>query len=263
MKIFHQVLSFTNDSCRAFLSHDTPYYLLCFGTFASRSNQIRALFEISNGTCNASTDNELCDPANANCSVFISCNANDEVVGLFRLPVVDNLDSYCYWLPSLINITARLVAGNLSHLANCSSLRVLDLSRSYQLQGTMPVIENWPFLEHFDLSFCGRLVGTIPTFANCTSLVYLDLSGNRLSATMPQFASRLLKHLNLRGLTLLDGTIPNLASLEYLDLSDSYSYLGTIPTFTNCSLKYFAISRSVILISGMCLPVFFFFFFFF
>ncbi|KAK4487069.1 hypothetical protein RD792_006384 [Penstemon davidsonii] len=117
-------------------------------------------------------------------------------------------------------------------LGNLSSLRVLDLSRTYDLLvDDLTWISRLSSLEHLDFSS----VDLSPTKDLLKNLEELDLAGNRFYGQLPEEIGGLKKlmYLDLSDNVFINGTIPNslgkLSALRVLGLANN-NLSGSIPS---------------------------------
>lgn len=175
----------------------------------------------------------------------------------------------------VLSLSGCCITGNFPReVFELPTLRTLDLSGNFELQGTLPefpqngslqtlVLSNTKFsgplsnsignlkrLQKIDLSSCD-FSGVIPTSISTLNLLeYLDLSGNKFSGSIPSFSSaKNLKHLALADNS-LNGSITStdwgrLMNLAFLDLSNN-SIADAIPIalFSASSLQSLRLARN-------------------
>ncbi|XP_020590945.1 LRR receptor-like serine/threonine-protein kinase ERL2 [Phalaenopsis equestris] len=130
-------------------------------------------------------------------------------------------------------------------LASLRQLRTLDLSFNI-LSGEIPLsITSLPSLSNLVLSH-NRFTGKIPPFPSFSSLLRLDIKNNNLSGELPSLPLS-LRYLAASRNTLsgqIDGVIPQLTALTYLDLSTNI-LTGPIPaTIFNLPLSSLQLQRN-------------------
>jgi Leucine-rich repeat (LRR) protein len=199
----------------------------------SASEQTQALFEISEGRCNASSDEELCERQFGwdDCSTYVECNALNEVQVLQRYSLRDfeRITNYLGSLPSLttINLRRNSLHGTIPLFTKCERLQFLDLS-SNELSGSIPSFSNCPNLLSIILND-NPLSGSLPSFAKMP-LTTLNIVRNNISGLLPRFYENpRLKSLFLSSNALV-GSLPE--TLQNLDLGNN-RLTGTLPLFSN------------------------------
>jgi Leucine-rich repeat (LRR) protein len=194
-----------------------------------RAAQCDVISELSQGLCNASSDEELC--VSQNCSGFVVCDQRGFVIRLLRYDI--------NYIP-----------------ASMLSLFLLSLYFFFLLSSQRLGIGELSALSRFDLSTT-HLTGTLPKeMSSLTSLTYLDISSHGLNessphgltGTIPSELGRMISLLVFIGSSnRLTGTLPlelaQLPNLVYLNISNNH-LVGTLPIQWTTSLISLSLSHN-------------------
>jgi Leucine-rich repeat (LRR) protein len=131
-----------------------------------------------------------------------------------------------HWL----DVNSASLTGSIPDFQALVSLERLELYGNH-LTGTLPSFAGLPRLLYFDVEPCFGLVGPIPSFPPSIDTIYLGQ--NLLNGTIPNLASLVNLTIFWAHLNLLTGTMPGfetLVQLRELFLSDN-QFTGTVPAY--------------------------------
>lgn len=166
---------------------------------------------------------------------------------------IPNSISLCSSLRFLA-ISGNFLSGSIpSSIASLRQLRTLDLSFNILSGDIPPSISSLPNLSNLVLCH-NRLSGKIPPFPSFSPLIRLDVKHNNLNGDFPALPPS-IRYLAAAGNRLsgpIDGVVPQLTALTYLDLSMNM-FTGQIPgTIFDLPLSSLRLQRNQF--SGTVLP---------